>query len=409
MSASTRVLFLAETVTLAHLARPIALARGLDPAGYDISIACDPRYQRFLADTPWRPLPLDSISSQQFLQALAQGKPVYDAKTLHRYVKDDLRLIDQIKPDVIVGDFRLSLSISARLTTIPYLTITNAYWSPYFAGHGFPLPVLPVSKALPLALAQSLFRMVQPLAFRLHCHPLNQVRKEHGLASLGNDLRRVYTDADHVLYADLPELFQMTVLPNTHHHLGPLLWSPPVALPAWWNDLPSDKPLVYLTLGSSGQIELLPTILSALADLPVTVIAASAGGLPDQPLPPNVRIADYLPGTEAAARSSLVICNGGSLTSQQALVAGVPVLGIASNMDQFLNMGAITAAGAGRLLRADRLDKAALHGATAEMLAASGYRSSADRLALRFAQYRAEQRFAEIVQQVVAQRHRAAS
>lgn len=408
MSASTRVLFFAETVTLAHLARPIALARGLDPAGCAISIACDPRYQRFLADTPWQPLPLDSISSQQFLQALAQGKPVYDAETLRRYVKEDLHLIDQVKPDVIIGDFRLSLSISARLAAIPYLTITNAYWSPYFAGNGFPLPVLPVSKTLPLALARTLFRLAQPLAFRLHCRPLNQVRKEHGLESLGSDLRRIYTDADHILYADLPELFPMKPLPSTHHHLGPILWSPPVAPPPWWNELPTGKPLVYLTLGSSGQTQLLPTILSALADLPVTVIAASAGVLPDRPIPPNARIADYLPGTEAAARAGLVICNGGSLTSQQALVAGVPVLGIASNMDQFLNMGAITAAGAGRLLRADRLDKAALHGAAVEMLAASSYRSSAGRLATHFARYRAEQRFAEIVRQVVAQSHHAA-
>ena len=50
-----------------------------------------------------------------------------------------------------------------------------------------------------------------------------------------------------------------------------------------------------------------------------------------------------------------MVCNGGSLAVQQALAAGVPVLGVASNMDQFLNMAPVVSAGAGRLLRADRL------------------------------------------------------
>jgi hypothetical protein len=61
-----------------------------------------------------------------------------------------------------------------------------------------------------------------------------------------------------------------------------------------------------------------------------------------------------LPGLDAARRSRLVICNGGSPTSQQALAAGVPIIGLATNLDQFLNMAAIESAGAGVVLRADR-------------------------------------------------------
>jgi hypothetical protein len=46
----------------------------------------------------------------------------------------------------------------------------------------------------------------------------------------------------------------------------------------------------------------------------------------------------YLPGNQAAARADLVVCNGGSPTTFQALSEGVPVLGIPGNLDQFLNM-----------------------------------------------------------------------
>lgn len=403
MNHKTRILFFAEAVTLAHVARPIALANGLNPAQYDIVMACDKRYQHFMADEPWQTLPLHSISSQQFLRALASGSPVYNAATLRNYVREDLQLIEQNKPDIIVGDFRLSLSISARLVGIPYITITNTYWSPYYHKKDFPLPVLPMTRLLPIAAARILFRLAQPLAFALHCAPLNRVRREHGLPSLGNDLRQVYTDADHTLYADIPEMFPTDRLPSHHHYIGPILWSPPVAKPAWWAALPTDLPIIYLTLGSSGQARHLTLLIDALAALPVTVIAATAGAATPTNLPSNVRIADYLPGTEAAARAQLVVCNGGSLTCQQALNSGVPVLGIADNMDQFMNMAAIVEAGAGKLLRADRLDAEAICAAVMEILDTSSYAEGAAKLAAAFDNMLAPVRFSGIVKHLTSE------
>lgn len=363
-------------------------------------MACDSRYQRFLEAEPWHTCALNSISSPQFLQALASGNPVYDTATLRGYVREDIQLIEKIKPDLIVGDFRLSLSVSARLVGIPYIAITNAYWSPHYARKGFPLPVLPMTKILPLPVARMIFRLARPLAFGLHCIPLNRVRQENGLPSLGTDLRRVYTDADYTLYADTPELFPTEKLPDKHRYLGPILWSPPVQEPEWWDRLPTDKPVVYLTLGSSGQARLLPSVLEALADLPVTVIVATAGAAIPQHFPTNVNIADYLPGTEAAKRSKLVICNGGSPTSQQAIAAGVPVLGIASNMDQFLNMEAIVWKGGGRVLRSDRASTGEIRAAVTEMLASQSYVLAAAGMAEIFAHYSATARFAAVIAQM---------
>src|SRR5438552_3735831 len=110
-----RVLFVAEAVTLAHVARPVVLARSLDSARYDVVLASAPRYQSLLADLPVAVRPIRSIPVQQFLDALAKGSPLYDAETLRWYVRDDLELIRETAPDVIVGDFRLSLSVSARI------------------------------------------------------------------------------------------------------------------------------------------------------------------------------------------------------------------------------------------------------------------------------------------------------
>jgi len=350
-----RILFVSEAVTLAHVGRPAALLAGLDEARYEGWIACDPRSRRFIAVEPERFVPISSLDSRIFAERLRLGRPVYDAAELREHVRADLALIERVKPDLVVGDFRLSLSVSARLARVPYACISNAYWSPFARDRSLPLPVLPWTRFAPLALAQRVFDFVQPMALAGHCRALNAVRAEHGLDSLGSDLRVVYTDADHTLYADSPDLFPLADAPANHRHLGPVVWSPPCATLPWWHDVPDDRPVIYLTMGSSGSQRVLELVIDSLAGMDVSIIGSTAGAALPVGRWRNVWLADYLPGEAAAARAALVVCNGGSPTSQQALAAGVPVVGICGNMDQMLNMRGLVAAGLGTSLRADRL------------------------------------------------------
>lgn len=381
-----RVLFFGEAVTLAHVSRPVALARALDPERYQAIVACDPRFRRLCGEDglPFRAI--RSVSSERFLHSLATGSPVYDMDTLREYVGEDLDVIRSVAPDAIVGDFRLSLSISARLANVPYMAITNACWSPY-ANRDIPLGDHPATKFIGAATAQSLFKIVRPLALAYHSMPLNRVRQEFGLKPIGYDLRKVFTEADYTLYADVPELSPTSVLPANHHFLGPILWSPEVVPPSWWNAVAPEDPVIYVTLGSSGRCELLPTILEALADLPLTLFVATAGRFHPKRVPRNARIAEFLPGVAAAARSRLVICNGGSPTTHQALAAGVPVLGITSNMNQHLNMDSIRRVGAGELLAAGTLDAAAVREAALRMLTEPCYTEAARAVATTFQEY----------------------
>jgi UDP:flavonoid glycosyltransferase YjiC (YdhE family) len=389
----------AEAVTLAHVARPVVLARGLDPARFEVVLASEPRYEALWRDLGLAVRPIRSIAPDRFLAALAEGSPLYDLETLRGYVREDLQVLREVAPDVVVGDFRLSLSVSARVAGIPYLAITNAYWSPY-ARVPIPMPELPMTRRLGVPLARVLFGLARPIAFALHCVPMDRLRREHGLPRLGPDLRRVYTDADHTLYADVPELVPTDPLPDHHHFLGPIAWSPAVAGPPWWDDLPSDRPIVYLTLGSSGRADLLGVALEAMAELPVTVVAATAGRAAPARVPANAHLADYLPGAEAAARSRLVVCNGGSPTTHQALAAGVPVLGLAANMDQHLNMAGVCRSGAGELIRSEHARAEVIREAVARMLDAPAYASRAAELTRAFARYPAEQRFRSILESV---------
>ena len=374
-----RILFIAEAVNLAHVVRPFVLARSLDPSRYEVHFACDPRFNKLLGPLPFPHHPIRTIPSERFLGNLVQGR-FYTMRTVRQYVEEDRRVLAEVAPDLVVGDLRVSLSVSARLAGVPYVAIANAYWSPY-ARRRFPLPDVLWTHIFGVRFVRFLFRFERPLLFAMQCLPLNWVRWRNGLPGLGWDLCRKFTDGDYTLYADVPELMPTYDRPANHQYLGPVLWSPAVELPAWWDSLPTDRPIVYATLGTSGGRNLLQVVLTALADLPVTVIAATADRSDLTDVPANAYVADYLPGEAAAARSAVVVCNGGSLSTQQAFVAGVPVVGIVANLDQHLNMEAIERAGAGILLRTERLKSRRVAAALQQAIGRPEYRQAAQRLA----------------------------
>jgi UDP:flavonoid glycosyltransferase YjiC (YdhE family) len=353
LSARKKALFVAEGVTLAHVGRSIRLASILHGEGIDVELACDTRYARFLTNLDFPIRSIGSISTDTFLDALAHGGPVFSTQTLRAYVAEDLSLLEATQPDVVVGDFRLSLSVSARLAGVPYVNVTNAYWSPYARPH-FRMPSLRLARLVGVRLADAVFPIARPLAFAVHALPMNCVRQTHGLPTLGWDVRRIYCDGDLTLYADIPELIPIFSGPPTHQYIGPVLWSPLVDRPAWWNDVIHGEPPIYVSLGTSGQAQLLPMVIEALAPLDRPIVVATAGRGRELPQRAKVWVADFVPGEAVAAKACAVVCNGGSPTTQQALLHGVPVIGIASNLDQYLNMDYIERFGAGTLIRADR-------------------------------------------------------
>jgi UDP:flavonoid glycosyltransferase YjiC (YdhE family) len=375
-----RILFVAEAVTLAHPARAFALARKMGEHGLIPIFAVDPRFAALFPHCDLQTETVRSISTEAFLTALARGSPIYDLETLRAYVVEDLALMRRIRPSVVVGDFRLSLAISARILSIPFINVTNAYWSPY-AKQEWQVPALPWVKYLPTSAANLIFRRVRGMGFAAHMRPMEKLRAEYGLPSCDYDMLRLYSDGDICMYADSPDLVPTFDTPPTHRYLGPVAWSPPTPLPEWWSELDPDEKLIYVTLGSSGDAARLPKLVEALAGLGLTVVVASAGAAFAPPRRSHVRVAPYLPGHLVAQRSALVVCNGGSLTSYQGLTEGVPILALPSNLDQFLNSGYLKAQNVGDLLRPENTSVPAIREKAAKMIDDSGMRVAARAMA----------------------------
>ncbi len=157
--------------------------------------------------------------------------------------------------------------------------------------------------------------------------------------------------------------------------MGPVLWTPSALLPEWWDALPVDRPVVWLSAGSSGDTAAMDKVAEILVNSGLTVMAAT--GDRSHSLPLTVHTASFIPGPAAAARADLVVCNGGSGMVYQALAQGKPVLGIPRNMDQFCVMEAVVRQGAGRLMRKASITAETLSQAAKEMLTDPRYREAA--------------------------------
>ena len=352
-----RVLIFCEGATLAHVTRPLSLVEWLPSANYDVRIACSEQFAWVLGEHREKYAPLYCQTSEEFGRRLARGAPLYDFGTLEKYVNDDLEIISEESPDVIIGDFRISLSVSARVAGIPYIGISDAYWSLSELGDP-PLPVLPGTRFLPLPLYSAGFRLLAPFVMRAHTLSMKRLRRKFGVVAGGPSLSEVYQDSDYTLFASIPAMFPRLAQTEGRKFVGPLNWALPGHLPDWWEGLPRRDECAFVCLGSSGAVEALETLVGAVSDCDRTVIVATAGRSSIRHAPErNVFVADYLPGSEACSAATFVISNGGSPMSQLALSCGAAVLGVPSNMDQFLCMRHLCAASLGIQLRADRCSK----------------------------------------------------
>lgn len=390
VAAQRRILFVAEAVTLAQVVRLATLARALPPRRYEVHFASARFDELIFGGTDFVRHQLFSLSPATIDARVAGGRRLYGRRTLARYVRDERALFDAIRPDLVVGDLRMSLSVSTAVEQVPYANLINAYWSPDRVHQGFPLPDHPIVRLLGVRMAEQYFPRALPFVFRHFAAPVNALRRAHGLPELGT-LPEILTAGDHTLFPDVPRLVPIQLGSSTRGRptfLGPVLWSPPVALPPWWSALAPDRPTIYVTLGSSGRVQRLPLVIDVAARMGLQVLVATAGrgGLPAT-LPAHVYAADYLPGELAARRALAVVSNGGSTTGYQALSEGRPVLGVASNLDQYLAMTAIERAGAGVLLRAGATDAAQVETALGRLLSQTSFTTQARSLADEFARW----------------------
>ncbi len=341
-SPTKRILFLAESVSLAHIGRPLKLATWAFTAGYEVHFAYSTKGVKIpdCEKLPFACHELPCVEPKLFYKRLQQGKFPYTLQELQGYLEDDLQLILDIQPDFIVSDFRLTSALAGEITEIPTAQISNLHWSSQSECKFLP-DVSSSFHQLPFGLGEKLFDLIRPIAFRKFATPLRRLRKMLNLPTV-KDFRDLYTGSDYTLFSDMPNFTQTKKLPQRHKTLGPILWAPEGKNQEIIK-LDKSKKYIYITIGSSGKASTIKSLIKSLLDTSYSFIVTGIQKEECEHWDIDISVIEerclFLPMADPnqfLKQCHLTICHGGSGSVYQSLLMGVPVFCLPSNPDQYL-------------------------------------------------------------------------
>ena len=312
-------------------------------------------------------------------------------------VADVRALMDRWQPDAIVTDGSMwgpSLVLH-EATGIPVVFASTLLCS-LVPGKDAPLPgsgLGPPRGAAGRAVAWGIARAVDLIA-RAPRRQIDEIRAAHGLGPLDCSINEWMGRLPLYLVGSVPELdFNRRDLPPSVHYVGPLLWHPtePAGTRAWLDQIPSNRPWVHVTEGTSHHqaAVVLHAAASGLAGAPIEAILTCGrerdpGELGLAPAA-NVHVTDWLSHGELLSRCAVLVTTGGAQTIVSALAAGVPLVVVPTLWDKPANARRVAATGAGIRLAPDDCTPDRLRAAVEEILTEASYRRNAGRLAEKLA------------------------
>ncbi len=204
-------------------------------------------------------------------------------------------------------------------------------------------------------------------------------------------------------------------------YIGPMVFQRgDAALPNWINEIPSERPLIWVYPGNAryapvatpiDSIVVIRAAIEGLAGEPVEVVLTTGyQELPQEvgELPKNFHLAPYVPGPLMAERSDLVVFHGGHSSVMTTLNAGTPSVIIPTISERESNARRVAALGAGEVVMpvngADgekTIDVAEFRAKVKRVLSEPSYRQAAARVSDSMRQFGGARGAAERIEKLV--------
>ena len=333
------ILFITDANFLSHLLRCIEIAKTLRNRGEKVIFAASGIYETLLDHNGFDYYPVHTNDYHHTMKATrASMFRYYNSDRLKKCVDSEIKVIKQIQPKVVVGDFRWTLRISAQYCKTPYVGIINTIWTPYYSL----FRSISEKMILRKIFGRKFVEFIQPKGQKFMMYrrgrPFNRLRKKLGVTPLSNLNTEMY--GEYNLLPDIPEICPTKNLPDNFEYIGPL-FSKDESLPVPEKpELPSEQ-YIYISLGSTATAKMINLVFDAFSDKNVPVVMTTGKQKIRSSVPKNFYFFDYLSSKQAFSNASQIICHGGQGTLYQALSYAIPIIGIATHNDQQWNMDRI--------------------------------------------------------------------
>ena len=325
-----------------HLARELPIARLLRASGHqllfavrDVATARDiltPAGMQYLqAPAHFGRTPLRRPPTNYSELLLAEGYG--DLGGLHARVLAWKSLFELHGTQAVIADHAPTAMLAARAAHLPIIAVGNGFEIPPNAS---PLPNLRPWRDVP----EAELRRSDEIACRL----MNECLRRFDGAPPLEQVTDLFTGSAQIL-ATFRELDPFGERGDAISYCGPL-FGPVGAVRVQWQSERRPRVLVYLRNGTPG----LKNMLASLKTMGVEVICVlpgigrrMSGALSSGPfrvVPQGIQLDSLIGGAD-------VVVHGGTGTAAQALLAGVAVLTLPANIEQYLHAKRVEALGAG--------------------------------------------------------------
>ncbi len=349
------ILTIPYTHTLSHISRPLSVAKELRTRGHEVIFAGESPKIKFIKAEGFEVLPIHEPRPEVLFGNIRAGKLRFASDSeVERMIEADIALYKDLRPDMVLTDGRFSALISTQTMGLRHAAIVNVSSTAYRAFPYIPLfGWVPERLVRDTGLRKTLDRInlgLEMFVFDNIMSVFKRLSKKWGLKNRVT-ATNCLTGNDLTLLADIPEYFPARNLPPDYHYVGPLTWKAGLPHPSWWPPEKDGRPLVYVTMGTTGIGDFFHRAYELFKASDVNAIITTGAQAADmETIGGKLYVEPFMDGDLAMEECDMVVCHGGNGTIYQALQHGKPVIGIPAIPDQLCNMRRIETLGIGKML-----------------------------------------------------------
>jgi UDP:flavonoid glycosyltransferase YjiC (YdhE family) len=347
MTKKKKVLFFPFDL-LAHYLRCLVLADQYDKDQYDIYFLHSGSYASFIEAHGYQTFPASTFDAAHVMACAAKFDFSWlEYAVIEKVLKAQIYAIEQLRPDLVIGDVAPTLKMAAEYTKVQYIALMNGYMSPYYAKQrkiSRTHPAYSLLDRLPVSMSERFTSYGEKLSFwKIHA-PFKRLRRKYKLQAVSSYLWE--TQGDRNLICDLADLFPQRQLPANYKLIGPLIYQQPKMQPADLLSLLDDaKQTICVCLGSTGNWGSL-RFLNEPYFSQFNIIAA--GDVSRTLSATHIISKAFVNLPEVLKHTDLLICHGGNGTVNCGIQAEVYMLCLTANFEQEWNVEALENQGLGR-------------------------------------------------------------
>lgn len=332
---------------LSHYLRCLQLAETLQ--GEEVLFPMSEKYGAFLEEKGVATFPYKGLPAQEVMEEAQDFQFSWMRKAiLEKVFLEQVKLLQQHRPRVVVGDASFTLRLAAAYVGVPYVSLINAYMSDYYALSRSLPPNHWVSRTfsfLPYKWYHAISTRAERAVLRWLHRPFRKLAHQYGLPVKKHLLQELQGNI--TLLLDLPELFPQKRLPSHHGFIGPLYDAGTQVESDILDWLQIHKRTLFVTVGSSGDLSKFQFLTDVSYSRYNVLVAGKEAHLLKAP---HTYCQEFVHLHSLLPHIDLFLCHGGNGSMYQALQAGIPMLCAPSHFEQEWNLQALERKGWGKRL-----------------------------------------------------------